>query len=133
MTFVAIDGLLLQRASTVTMSVSVSQQPLPRGFSGVSIIRFTDINLLIPPFADVLQKNVSRTAIAASNSSTQQDVTAIYTVSQTVYLSYRSYLAGAMLVMIINIGVIVPLFLGWWQLGRTVSLSTVEAPDTEWR
>lgn len=67
-----------------------------------------------------------RTAIAATNSTTEQTVLATEIANVQVYVSHYRYLAGALVVMLLGIVLVFPTFLGWWQLGRKMSLSPIE-------
>lgn len=79
-----------------------------------------------PDILSTIRELIFRSAISVSNSSTQQTVAATDTVLRSFYISDFAYLGGAVLVMALNTCVLAPLFLGWWQLGRRVSLSPVE-------
>ena len=81
------------------------------------------------PTADVLagiREMMFRSAIHVSNNSTPQMVQAVDVVDRLFYVSDFRFLAAAVAVMILNVCVILPLFLGWWHLGRDVSLSPIE-------
>lgn len=67
-----------------------------------------------------------RTAIAATNSTTEQTFEATETAIVQVYVSHYHYLGGALLVMFLSIVLVFPTFLGWWHLGRQMSLSPIE-------
>ncbi|MCJ1402974.1 hypothetical protein MMC11_006196 [Xylographa trunciseda] len=81
------------------------------------------------PTADVvaaIRQMTFRSAIYLSNDSTQQTVQATDLATYTLYVSNFAYLSGAVSLMILNTCVLFPLFLGWWHLGRTTSLSPIE-------
>ncbi|MCJ1437803.1 hypothetical protein MMC27_007190 [Xylographa pallens] len=81
------------------------------------------------PTADVLaaiRQMTFRSAISLSNGTTQQTVQATDFTTYTVYVSDFAYLGGAVTLIILNTCVLFPLFLGWWHLGRTTSLSPIE-------
>ncbi|OCL06727.1 hypothetical protein AOQ84DRAFT_355343 [Glonium stellatum] len=67
-----------------------------------------------------------RTALLAANSSTIQTVKALQTDPMTVFKSHYQFLGLALLVTFLGIFCVIPTFLGWWNLGRAVSLSPVE-------
>ncbi|KAL9125386.1 MAG: hypothetical protein Q9217_005400 [Psora testacea] len=67
-----------------------------------------------------------RTAIAAANSSDSQPVTAQETATLTVYQSHFLYLSLAALCTGLGWLATIPIFLGWWHVGRTVSMSPIE-------
>jgi len=67
-----------------------------------------------------------RTAIAATNSTTNQTFEATEIAIVQVYVSHYHYLGGALLVMFLGVVLVFPTFLGWWQLGRKMSLSPIE-------
>ena len=81
------------------------------------------------PTPDILaniRELIFRSAVSVSNATTLQTVPATDTAMRTFYLSDYRFLLGAITLMALNTCVLVPLFLGWWQLGRAVSLSPVE-------
>jgi len=86
----------------------------------------------VDPSADIisaLREMAFRAAIGLTNSSAamvQRVGTGEHTVTITVYESNFTYLAGALAVMVLAVAAVIPLFLGWWRLGREVSLSPVE-------
>jgi hypothetical protein len=67
-----------------------------------------------------------RTAIAATNSTTDQTFEATEIAIVQVYVSHYHYLGGALLVMFLGVVLVFPTFLGWWQLGRKMSFSPIE-------
>ncbi|RYP66008.1 hypothetical protein DL771_007989 [Monosporascus sp. 5C6A] len=68
-----------------------------------------------------------RSAVANSNASTSQNAQgAEQTVLVTVYATHYEYLAVALVFMCLAMAFVVPLFAGWWSLGRAFSLSPVE-------
>jgi len=81
------------------------------------------------PTVDVInaiRELMFRTATAASNASSIQTTIAQQTSLRAVYVSHYSWLGGAIIVMMLTIIAVAPLFLGWWHLGRSVSLSPIE-------
>lgn len=50
----------------------------------------------------------------------------VQTTTITIYASHYPYLAAAVGLMLLAIAAILPLFAGWWELGREVSLSPLE-------
>src|SRR5438045_1641832 len=81
------------------------------------------------PTPDVLagiREMVFRSAVSASNATDKQILAGTDTANRTFYTSDYRYLIAAMVVMVVDVCVIIPLFLGWWQLGRPVSLSPIE-------
>jgi hypothetical protein len=79
-----------------------------------------------PGIIDGIRELIFRTAIAATNTTTQQIFPATDTVALTVYVSHYGYLAAALIVMFLGVCLVFPIFVGWWQLGRKVSLSPME-------
>jgi hypothetical protein len=67
-----------------------------------------------------------RTALSASNSSTVQTTSATEAFSRAIYASHFGYLGGALVAMILSPILVAPLFMGWWRVGRTVTLSPIE-------
>ncbi|KAN0095144.1 hypothetical protein V8E51_015855 [Hyaloscypha variabilis] len=67
-----------------------------------------------------------RTAIVATNITTNQIFEATEIAVVQVYVSHYHYLGGALLVMLLGVVLVFPTFLGWWQLGRKMSLSPIE-------
>lgn len=81
------------------------------------------------PTADLLsaaRELMFRSAIATGNSSTVQRVLATDSSIRTVYRSNYIYLGLALLMTLLGLGFVAPIFYGWWNLGRKVSLSPVE-------
>jgi hypothetical protein len=92
-------------------------------FLGTCNMTWTDPTLDI---LNAIREITFRAALAASNSSTVQIVPATDTISRTIYVSNYGYLGGALVAMILSPILIMPLFMGWWRVGRTVSLSPIE-------
>ena len=67
-----------------------------------------------------------RTAIAATNGSDPQLVKAQETTTLPIYQSHYLYLGLAVLFTALGWLATVPIFIGWWHVGRTVSLSPIE-------
>ncbi|MCJ1245167.1 hypothetical protein MMC30_002368 [Trapelia coarctata] len=67
-----------------------------------------------------------RAALAASDHGDNQRHNATETIDRTYYVSSYRYLIAAMVLTFVSACVIVPLFAGWWHLGREVSLSPIE-------
>ncbi|KAE9376429.1 hypothetical protein N431DRAFT_330742 [Stipitochalara longipes BDJ] len=67
-----------------------------------------------------------RTAIAAANSSNIRSLPAQQQTIVAVYQSHYLYLGLASLFTTLAIILIVPTFIGYWKLGRTVSMSPIE-------
>jgi len=67
-----------------------------------------------------------RTAIAAANDSDSQFVTAHETTTLPVYQSHYLYLGLAILCTALGWLATLPIFIGWWHVGRTVSMSPIE-------
>ncbi|KAF8540230.1 hypothetical protein BDD12DRAFT_834353 [Trichophaea hybrida] len=67
-----------------------------------------------------------RAVITASNSSTTQAAKATEEMSQTIYISHYKFLFLALILPLLAVLVIIPLFFGWWELGRSVSFSPPE-------
>jgi hypothetical protein len=67
-----------------------------------------------------------RTALSASNSSTVQTASATEAFLRAIHASHFGYLGGALVAMILSPILVVPLFIGWWRVDRTVTLSPIE-------
>jgi hypothetical protein len=67
-----------------------------------------------------------RTAVAAANSSDIQSVPAAQTATFAVYQSHYLYLILANVFTVLAIITVLPTFLGYWHLGRKVSMSPIE-------
>ena len=66
---------------------------------------------------------------AADNASfgdAMQTTPFVGSLSQTVYKAEYRYLAGYVVVSVVSILAVLPLFWGWWELGRSVSLNPLE-------
>lgn len=86
-------------------------------------ITFTDPSLdLIKAIRDMM----FRTAIAAANDSDSQSVTAQENSTIPIYESHYLYLGLAILLTGLGWLTVVPTFIGWWHVGRTVSMSPIE-------
>ncbi|KAF4637803.1 hypothetical protein G7Y89_g262 [Cudoniella acicularis] len=74
-----------------------------------------------------------RTAIHTGNSSNAMNVQSVLATSVsvlTVYSSHYLYLGLVLLFTLLSAIYIVPIFMGWWALGRNVSLSPIEIAKT---
>jgi Protein of unknown function (DUF3176) len=81
-----------------------------------------------PSILSGMQELIFRSAIAASNSSAKQ-TPAGQTMDEVVIAVYASnfrYLAAAFAVMVSSAMLVLPVYIGWGQLGREVSLSPIE-------
>ena len=67
-----------------------------------------------------------RSAIAAANSTSSQTVRAQEVTTVPIYESRYLYLGIAVIFTILAWLATFPIFLGWWHVGRTVSLSPIE-------
>jgi hypothetical protein len=67
-----------------------------------------------------------RTAVAAANSSNIRSVPAQQEATIAVYQSHYLYLGLASLFTTLTIILVVPTFIGYWHLGRKVSMSPIE-------
>ena len=70
-----------------------------------------------------------RTALAAANSSNATDTQTIDAVQEdvlVVYVSHYLYLGLALFFTLLSTVAVMPIFIGWWRLGRSVSLSPIE-------
>ncbi|KKY23201.1 hypothetical protein UCDDS831_g03150 [Diplodia seriata] len=79
-----------------------------------------------PDVVGALRELMFRSAIAASNSSTVQHVSAVDSYRRTIYVSHYRYLAAALGVVVANALAVLPLFVGWWALGRRATMSPLE-------
>ena len=79
-----------------------------------------------PDVLNAVREIMFRTAIAASNSSTVKTVVAHQKGNRTIYVSDYQWFGGALALMLLNVLVTIPLFVGWWHHGRMVSLSPIE-------
>ncbi|KAL8704462.1 MAG: hypothetical protein Q9201_002378 [Fulgogasparrea decipioides] len=81
------------------------------------------------PTEDLIQAVRSmmfRTAIAAANASDLQTVTALDTITVPVYQSHYLYLGVAIGFTALAWLATLPMFIGWWHVGRNVSMSPIE-------
>lgn len=67
-----------------------------------------------------------RTAVAAANDSDSQTMTARETSSLPIYQSHYLYLGLAVLCTALGWFTTLPIFIGWWHVGRTISMSPIE-------
>ncbi|KAL1647065.1 hypothetical protein SLS58_002835 [Diplodia intermedia] len=65
-------------------------------------------------------------ALSLSNASTPQNVNATRMYNKTTYQANYHFLIGALALILANTVVIIPLFLGWWRMGRPLSMSPLE-------
>ncbi|KAL1639375.1 hypothetical protein SLS58_007956 [Diplodia intermedia] len=79
-----------------------------------------------PDVVGALRELTFRSAIAASNASTVQRVSAVDSYRRTVYVSHYRYLAAALGVVVADALAVLPLFVGWWALGRRATMSPLE-------
>ncbi|KAF8250484.1 hypothetical protein K440DRAFT_618996 [Wilcoxina mikolae CBS 423.85] len=79
-----------------------------------------------PDILNGIREMTFRAAIAASNSSTTQTAKATEDMLQTIYISHYKFLFLALTLPLLAVLVIIPLFFGWWELGRSVSFSPLE-------
>jgi hypothetical protein len=70
-----------------------------------------------------------RTAIAAANSSDLQYVQATKTSTELIFKVQYQYLLAAAAVMLFSVAAIIPTFLGFWVIGRKISLSPLEVAN----
>ncbi|KAL8730263.1 MAG: hypothetical protein Q9181_004730 [Wetmoreana brouardii] len=81
------------------------------------------------PTEDLIQAVRSmmfRTAVAAANASDLQTVTALETITVPVYQSHYLYLGVAIIFTALAWLATLPMFIGWWHVGRKVSMSPIE-------
>ncbi|KAL8695341.1 MAG: hypothetical protein Q9218_000100 [Villophora microphyllina] len=81
------------------------------------------------PTEDLIQAVRSmmfRTAVAASNASDAQTVSAQDMVTVPVYQSHYLYLGVAIVFTALAWLATLPVFIGWWHVGRNVSMSPIE-------
>ncbi|OJD40615.1 uncharacterized protein BKCO1_1000600 [Diplodia corticola] len=79
-----------------------------------------------PDVISALRELIFRSAIAASNASTVQATDAVDSYQRTVYVSHYRYLAAALCFIVANALAVLPLFIGWWALGRSATMSPLE-------
>ncbi|GME28206.1 uncharacterized protein K452DRAFT_252088 [Neofusicoccum parvum] len=79
----------------------------------------------IPDILSAARALAFRSAIAVSSDAAQR-APARQTAARTAYVSHPRFLAAAMVVMLVDAAAVLPLFVGWWRLGRRVSLSPLE-------
>ena len=86
-------------------------------------LAFTD------PSNDIISKvrdMIFRTAVKAANGSNTQTVRAQEMIMEPIYESHYPYLGLAILCTALGWLATVPTFRGWWNMGRTVSMSPIE-------
>lgn len=79
-----------------------------------------------PDIISGIRELTFRAAISNSNSSYYQQVSGTEVRARAYYLSHYNYLAAALALMVVSAFTVASLFIGWWHLGRVVSLSPVE-------
>ncbi|KAL1616693.1 hypothetical protein SLS54_008260 [Diplodia seriata] len=79
-----------------------------------------------PDILSTMRELMFRSALTLSNSSTIQNVDATRTYNRTTYQANYHFLIGALALILANTVVIIPLFLGWWRMGRPLSMSPLE-------
>lgn len=72
------------------------------------------------------QDYISYPNLTTVNRTLSQSVSARLFHQETVYQSHYGWLAGAMAVIGITFFALLPIFEGWWHLGRKVSMSPIE-------
>ena len=72
------------------------------------------------------QSTIYQPNLTHTNRSIEQTVPVIRSSSMTVYHSHYGFLAGGISVIFLAAFAIIPIFLGWWHLGRPVSMSPLE-------
>lgn len=80
----------------------------------------------MPDILIIIRELTFRAAFKAFKSNGAQKVFASSSIPRPYYVSSYRYLVAAMLLTFFCTCVIVPLFAGWWYLGRAVSLSPIE-------
>ncbi|KAL1984162.1 hypothetical protein VTN96DRAFT_9383 [Rasamsonia emersonii] len=79
-----------------------------------------------PDLLSGIRELAFRAAVFKSNASYYQTVNGTETAIETVYIAHYKFLYAALAFVIFGVVGIVPLFMGWWYLGRPVSLSPVK-------
>lgn len=79
-----------------------------------------------PDLLSGIRELTFRAAVFKSNASYHQTVNETETTVETVYIAHYKFLYAALAFVIFGVVGIVPFFMGWWYLGRPVSLSPVE-------
>lgn len=80
----------------------------------------------MPDIRSTLRELIFRASIGLSNSSTLQTTPGTEEVGRVVYQLNPYYLLASLCVMLTNVIAVLPLYFGWWQLGRVVSMSPLE-------
>ncbi|KAI9718454.1 MAG: hypothetical protein M1812_004175 [Candelaria pacifica] len=83
----------------------------------------------LDPTADLVaatREIMFRTAARAANSSSIQRVQSKEVAVHTVYRSHYLFLALSILVTMLGVICVLPIFSGWWHLGRDTSMSPIE-------
>lgn len=80
----------------------------------------------MPDIRSTLRELIFRASIGLSNSSTLQTTPGTEEVGRVIYRLNPYYLLASLCVMLTNVVAVLPLYFGWWQLGRVVSMSPLE-------
>ncbi|KAF2143181.1 uncharacterized protein K452DRAFT_215651, partial [Aplosporella prunicola CBS 121167] len=80
----------------------------------------------MPDIQSGLRELMFRTALSLSNSSFTQAVPGTDEFNLNVYNTNYYYLVAGLCLIVANALAILPLFLGWWHLGRAFSMSPLE-------
>ncbi|KAB2573286.1 Ankyrin repeat domain-containing protein 50 [Lasiodiplodia theobromae] len=80
----------------------------------------------MPDIRSTLRELIFRASIGLSNSSTLQTTPGTEEVGRVVYQLNPYYLLASLCVMLTNVVAVLPLYFGWWHLGRVVSMSPLE-------
>ena len=99
-------------------------------FADTNSMRYANCSLFFrDPTEDLIRAirdMMFRTAVAAADTPNAQFVTAQQVVEQPIYKSQYLYMALAVLFSALGWLAILPVFVGWWHVGRTVSMSPIE-------
>ncbi|KAK0642625.1 hypothetical protein DIS24_g8847 [Lasiodiplodia hormozganensis] len=80
----------------------------------------------MPDIRSALRELIFRASIGLSNSSTLQITPGTEEVGRVIYRLNPYYLLASLCVMLTNVVAVLPLYFGWWHLGRVVSMSPLE-------
>ena len=90
-------------------------------------------SLLDDPYYDIpslgltdTQSDVFVPNLSSVNRTLSQRVNASTAYPENVYQSHFGWLGGAVAIIALTFGAILPVFGGWWHLGRPVSMSPIE-------
>ncbi|KAF2140451.1 uncharacterized protein K452DRAFT_252088, partial [Aplosporella prunicola CBS 121167] len=136
--FSTIGGFVLYGRQQFESNITMTPAPPQWSITGNGSMTYTHLSSAdynnctitysnpMPDVRDMIRELAFRASIGLSNSSTFQTVQATERIDRTVYTVNYYYLVPGLCLMIVNVIAILPLFFGWWHLGRNFSMSPLE-------